>query len=159
MLTIKNPKTFDWANMSLVDCCEGNGADVYFTLKLFHLLEDKLAELGMMDLIDDLICPALTMFAEMEFKGIDVVEEQLSVVGNTLRISNTEAEDALYDWEEALSSDNLSSTADIIKVLYTREGGFELYPPVRTDKGKPSTAAPVIKIMLAQIEEELEKRG
>lgn len=159
MLTIKNPKTFDWANMSLVDCCEGNGADVYFTLKLYHLIEEKLEELGMMDLVHDLICPALTMFADMEYKGIDIVEDQLGAVGNTLRLANTEAEDELYDCEEVLSSDNMSSTASIIEVLYTREGAFELYPPMRTDKGKPSTAAKVLKTMLAQIEEELENRG
>ena len=28
MLTIKNPKTFDWANMALSDCCEVN--EVYY---------------------------------------------------------------------------------------------------------------------------------
>jgi hypothetical protein len=38
MLTINNPKTFDWENMPLSDCLEGNAADAYFTLKIFDLI-------------------------------------------------------------------------------------------------------------------------
>ena len=69
MLTIKNPKTFDWANMDLSDCCEGNAADTYFTLKLYNLIQDKLADLGMENIINRLIMPSLDTFSQMEYGG------------------------------------------------------------------------------------------
>jgi DNA polymerase I-like protein with 3'-5' exonuclease and polymerase domains len=159
MLTIKNPNTFDWANMSLHDCCEGNAYDVYFTLKLYHLLVEKLDDLGMMPLVNKMISPALSLFADMEYKGIDVSREELDVVGRELRSTNIEVEDDLYEHSAVQTYDNLSSTKDLIEVLYTREGALELYPPTRTKTGSPSTDAPTLKTLLSQIEEELVKRG
>jgi DNA polymerase I-like protein with 3'-5' exonuclease and polymerase domains len=159
MLTIKNPKTFDWANMDLSDCCEGNAADTYFTLKLYNLIQDKLADLGMENIINRLIMPSLDTFSQMEYEGMQVCEEKLETVGRQLRTSNIDAEDSLYGHAEVQVSDNLSSNNDLIEILYTREGGFELYPPDRTPKGTPSVSAPTLKLLLEQIEEELTKRG
>jgi len=159
MLTIKNPKTFDWANMALSDCCEGNAADSYFTLKLFNLIEAKLTELGMSRLLCKLIMPSLSTFSEMEYEGMRVSEEKLESVGRQLRVANIEEEDNLYSFEEVQTSDNLSSNNDLIEVLYTREGAFEMYPPDRTAKGTPSVSAPTLKLLLEHIEEELKRRG
>ena len=159
MLTIKNPKTFDWANMALSDCCEGNAADSYFTLKLFNLIEEKIKELGMERIISKLIMPSLSTFSEMEFEGMQVSEDKLKEVGRQLRVANIEEEDDLYNFEQVKTSDNLSSNLDLIEILYTREGAFELYPPDRTGKGSPSLSAPTLKLLLEHIEEELKKRG
>ena len=159
MLTVNNPKTFDWANMSLVDCVEGNAADSYFTLKIFELISLKLEEMGMMGVLEKLLMPSLPMFVDMEWRGMDVSESQLKVVGKQLSAVNIEEEDSLYGFSQVLTSDNLSSNNDLIEILYTREGSFELYPPDRTGKGSPSVAAPTLKLLLAQIEEELKKRG
>ena len=38
MLTVRNGKKFDWANISLVDCVRGNAMDAHFTLKVFNVL-------------------------------------------------------------------------------------------------------------------------
>ena len=159
MLTIKNPKTFDWANMALSDCCEGNAADSYFTLKLFNLIEEKLTELGMSRLLCKIIMPSLSTFSEMEYEGMRVSEEKLESVGRQLRVANIEEEDNLYSFEQVQTSDNLSSNNDLIEVLYTREGAFEMYPPDRTAKGTPSVSAPTLKLLLEHIEEELKRRG
>jgi DNA polymerase I-like protein with 3'-5' exonuclease and polymerase domains len=159
MLTIKNPKTFDWANMALSDCCEGNAADSYFTLKLFNLIEAKLTELGMSRLLCKLIMPSLSTFSEMEYEGMRVSEEKLESVGRQLRVANIEEEDNLYSFDQVETSDNLSSNNDLIEVLYTREGAFEMYPPDRTAKGTPSVSAPTLKLLLEHIEEELKRRG
>ena len=159
MLTIKNPKTFDWANMALSDCCEGNAADSYFTLKLFNLIEDMIKELGMEKLLTLLIMPSLSTFSEMEYEGMLVSEKKLSEVGRQLRVANIEEEDSLYGFDQVKTSDNLSSNLDLIEILYTREGAFELYPPDRTGKGSPSVAAPTLKLLLEHIEEELKRRG
>jgi hypothetical protein len=80
-------------------------------------------------------------------------------VGKQLRDANINEEDSLYSFDEVKTSDNLSSNNDLIEILYTREGAFEMYPPDRTGKGAPSVSAPTLKLLLAQIEEELEKRG
>jgi DNA polymerase I-like protein with 3'-5' exonuclease and polymerase domains len=159
MLTIKNPRTFDWANMPLSDCIEGNAADSYFTLKIFNLISEKLSEMRMDNILERLIMPALPMFVEMEHRGMDVSEGQLKIVGKQLRNANINEEDKLYTFKQVNKSDNLSSNNDLIEILYTREGAFEMYPPDRTGKGSPSVSAPTLKLLLAQIEEELEARG
>ena len=159
MLTIKNPKTFDWANMALSDCCEGNAADSYFTLKLFNLIEEMLNELGMGNLLSKLIMPSLSTFSEMEHEGMHVSESKLESVGRQLRVANIDEEDNLYGFPQVITNDNLSSNNDLIEILYTREGGFGLYPPDRTAKGTPSVSAPTLKLLLEHLEEELTKRG
>jgi DNA polymerase I-like protein with 3'-5' exonuclease and polymerase domains len=158
MLTISNPRTFDWANMPLADCCEGNAADSYFTLKLFNLIEEKIKELGMEKIVSSLIMPSLSPFAEMEYEGMLVSEPKLNEVGRELTYANIEEEDQLYVFDEVKTTDNLSSNDDLIGILYTREEGFQMYPPDRTAKGSPSVSAPTLKLLLTQIEEELENR-
>ena len=158
MLTVSNPRTFDWAGMALSDCCEGNAADAYFTLKLFHLIEEKIKELGMEKVVSKLIMPSLSTFTEMEYEGMDVSESKLKEVGRQLTHANIEEEDNLYQFKEVKTSDNLSSNNDLIEILYTRDDGFEMYPPDRTTKGAPSVSAPTLKLLLGQIEKELSDR-
>ena len=159
MLTVSNPKNFDWAGMSLSDCCEGNARDTYFTLKLFDLIYEKLESLNALEVLDKVLMPALPVFAEMEYNGLDVDPSQLSVVGKTLLDKNVDSEDSLYTCDGVKKTDNLASSNDLIEIMYTREDGFRLYPPDKTPKGKPSVSAPTLKILLAQIDEELQKRG
>ena len=159
MLTVKNPRTFDWANMPLSDCCEGNAADSYFTLKLFNVIEEKIKELGMEKIISKLIMPSLSPFSQMEYEGMQVSEKKLKVVARQLTQANIEEEDKLYEFDKVQTTDNLSSNNDLIEILYTREGAFELYPPDRTNKGSPSVSAPTLKLLLDHIETELKKRG
>ena len=110
-------------------------------------------------LLEEVVMPSLETFAEMEWQGLDVAMEQLSVVGKQLSDQNINSEDKLYGFEAVNTSDNLSSNNDLIEILYTREEGFGLYPPDRTAKGSPSVSAPTLKLMLAHIDEELQKRG
>ena len=158
MLTIDNPKTFDWANMSLSDCCLGNAMDTHFTFKLYELIIEKLEGNPVMNLIENIVMPSIENFAIMEYNGLDVDPEQLKVVGKQLSNDNMWEEDLLYDCKGVTKKDNLSSNNDLIEILYTREGGLELYPPDKTAKGKPSVSAPTLKILLEQIEKELSKR-
>ena len=159
MLTVSNPKNFDWAGMSLSDCCEGNARDTYFPLKLFDPIYEKLESLNALEVLDKVLMPALPVFAEMEYNGLDVDPSQLSVVGKTLLDKNVDSEDSLYTCDGVKKTDNLASSNDLIEIMYTRDEGFCLYPPDKTPKGKPSVSAPTLKILLAQIDEELQKRG
>jgi DNA polymerase I-like protein with 3'-5' exonuclease and polymerase domains len=159
MLTIDNPSKFDWANMSLSDCCEGNAMDTYFTLKLFDLIMEKLEGQPVMNLIENVVMPSLETFAEMEYNGLDVDLDALDSVGKQLRATNMDEEDFLYTCKSVTKTDNLSSNNDLIEILYTREDGMELYPPDKTAKGKPSVSAPTLKLLLEHIDAELESRG
>jgi DNA polymerase I-like protein with 3'-5' exonuclease and polymerase domains len=159
MLTIDNPSKFDWANMDLSDCCEGNAMDTYFTLKLFDLIMEKFEDQPVMKLIENVVMPSLETFAEMEYNGLDVDLNTLESVGKQLRSTNMDEEDFLYTCKTVTKSDNLSSNNDLIEILYTREEGMELYPPDKTAKGKPSVSAPTLKLLLEHIDAELESRG
>ena len=158
MLTIDNPKTFDFANMPLSDCCEGNAMDTYYTLKLYDLILGKLEGDPVMNLIENVVMPSLETFAEMEYNGLIVDTEKLDSVDRQLRAKNMDEEDSLYSCEGVKNTDNLSSNNDLIEILYLREDGMGLYPPDRTEKGKPSVAAPTLKLLLEHIEEELQTR-
>ena len=159
MLTIENPNKFDWANISLSDCCEGNAMDAYFTLKLFNLIMEKFEGQPVMKLIENVVMPSLETFAEMEYNGLDVDLSTLESVGKQLRSTNMDEEDFLYTCKSVTKTDNLSSNNDLIEILYTREDGMELYPPDKTAKGKPSVSAPTLKLLLEHIDTELESRG
>ena len=158
MLTIDNPKNFDWENMSLSDCSEGNAMDAYFTLKLYDLMCEKTEGKPMHDLMEKLIMPSLEEFANIEYNGLNVDPTVLGSVGRSLNSKNMEEEDLLYECKGITKEDNLSSNVTLIEILYTREGGMELYPPDKTGKGKPSVSAPTLKLLLEHIEEELESR-
>jgi len=159
MLTVVNPNRFDWKNIPFSDCCEGNAADAYFTLKLFDLILDKFSELGLVPFFEKVLAPANTIFSEMEFAGLEVCPNALESVGQTLKTENIETEDSLYAYKEVMPKDNLSSTVNLSEILYTNESGFGFYPPDRTAKGAPSVSAPTLKLLLQHIEEELQKRN
>jgi DNA polymerase I-like protein with 3'-5' exonuclease and polymerase domains len=158
MLTIKNPKKFDWKNMPLSDCCEGNAMDSYFTLKLFNLICEKMEKEPMFKLIEEIMMPSLEIFSEIEYNGMDVDPSVLGDVGKNLRSKNMDEEDFLYTCNGVAKTDNLASNADLIEILYTREGSMEMYPPDKTAKGKPSVSAPTLKLLLEHVEEELSNR-
>tara|TARA_R110002110_G_scaffold206304_1_gene418489 strand:+ start:951 stop:1430 length:480 start_codon:yes stop_codon:yes gene_type:complete len=158
MLTIKNPKKFDWKNMPLSDCCEGNAMDSYFTLKLFNLICEKMEGEPMFKLIEEIMMPSLEIFSDIEYQGMDVDPKVLNSVGKDLSSKNMEEEDNLYYCSGIRKTDNMSSNNDLIEILYTREDGLELYPPDKTAKGNPSVSAPTLKLLLEHIDEELESR-
>lgn len=159
MLTIENPSTFNWSEMSLADCAEGNAADAYFTLKIFDLVQEKLESLGMSNLLEKLIMPSLSLFSEMEYQGLDVDVSKLESVGRNLRETNMNLEDSLYVFDQVKKTHNLSSNNDLIDILYLGEDGFDTYPPDLTAKGAPSVSAPTLKLLLEQVEKEIESRG
>ena len=159
MLTIDNPSKFDWANMSLSDCCEGNAMDSYFTLKLFDLVEEKLQELEVLPFVEKVLSDSLETFADMEYEGLLVSKDRHAVLRKELNELTLNQEDSLYFFDQINKLDNLSSNHDLIDIFYLREGGFEFYPPDKTAKGSPSVSAPTLKLLLEQINEELERRS
>ena len=131
--------------------------DSYFTLKLFDLICDKL-DPNTFALVEKVLAEANPIFAEIEYQGMAIDSVALKSVGKQLRDKNIDDTDNLYAYKQVLKTDNISSTKDLIEILYTREGGFELYPPDKTNKGKPSVSAPTLKLLLEFVNEELAKK-
>ena len=132
--------------------------DSYFTLKLFNLICEKMEKEPMFKLIEEIMMPSLEIFSEVEYNGMDVDPSVLGDVGKNLRSKNMNEEDFLYTCNGVAKTDNLASNADLIEILYTREGSMEMYPPDKTAKGKPSVSAPTLKLLLEHVEEELSNR-
>lgn len=156
MLTVKNPKTFDWANIPLKDCMEGNAFDAYYTLQLFHIFKEEIEKRGMTHLYEKLLVPATQYFAFVEHRGLDIDPKQVEVLGGEI----LEAREKILEKIRALpfikEDDSFSATTCLQEILYTREGALELYPPDKTKtKSEPSTSADTLKILLSQINEVL----
>jgi len=131
--------------------------DAYFTLKLFDLICEKM-DPHTLDLVDKILIEATTIFADIEYEGLSVNVATLKKVGKDLRDKNIDDTDGLYEYKQVQKTDNLSSTKDLIEILYTREDGFGAYPPDKTNKGAPSVSAPTLKLLLEFVNEELRKK-
>lgn len=158
MLTVKDPKKQNWAEMSLADLAEGNAQDAFFTLRIFELLETQIKDLNLHHLYGSLIAPMTPIFAEIEYNGLNVDSQTLDVLNTQLDNKIKDKESEIRALPEVNTEDNLNSTQDLVDILFTREGSFQLYPPVNTAKGKPSVNSECIDILLEQIDEELESR-
>ena len=137
MLTVSNPKTFNWRDIPLEDCCEGNAMDTHYTHRLYYDLMEQLEQKNnprLMKLLEHVIMPALEEFSMMEYLGLDVSPTILEEVGKDLYNKDMVKEDELYSFRQVEKTDSLASLDNLQKVLYTREGGFELYPPIVTGK-------------------------
>ena len=159
MLTVRNGKKFDWANISLVDCVRGNAMDAHFTLKVFNVLKEKLDGMGVSKFYGKVLAPANTVFVEPEWSGIKVCPDKIKSIGKSLNDTIIDVHDSLYDYPQLINKENLSSSRDLQGVLYTKEKGFAFYPPDKTEKGSPSVSAPTLEILLGQIKKEIISRG
>jgi len=157
MLTVTSKK-FDWENIPLSDCLYGNAMDTFFTLKIFHLLEEKLREQGCWDVMEKLLSPVLPTFGQMEFGGLDVDPSILGQVGKSLERQQMVAEDDLLMHPKVFKGANLQATVDLRKILFLDENGFNLYPPKKTAKGVPSTDKSTLDSLLDFINDELAER-
>ena len=158
MLTVKEGRKFDWAALTMEECATGNALDASYTLRVYDELRDKLVANGTLPVLDKLLSPLFPVFADIEYRGLDVSLDELGVVGRTLNQLLMDIEDELYVSNKVAKTANLMSTKDLMDILYSGDG-FGFYPPVMTDKGNPSTNKQSLDILLTQIDEELEKRG
>tara|TARA_R110000824_G_scaffold80021_1_gene201568 strand:+ start:135 stop:620 length:486 start_codon:yes stop_codon:yes gene_type:complete len=158
VLTVKEGRKFDWAALTMEECATGNALDASYTLRVYDELRDKLVANGTLPVLDKLLSPLFPVFADIEYRGLDVSLDELGVVGRTLNQLLMDIEDELYVSNKVAKTANLMSTKDLMDILYSGDG-FGFYPPVMTDKGNPSTNKQSLDTLLTQIDEELEKRG
>lgn len=163
----RDGKKTDWKNMPLAEMARGNALDSHFTLKIFRILSEKIIKLKMANLYHKLMVPAVAFFKDMELDGLLISERRVNELGTLLHDDILRREDELLSLKQVDKSFELTSTDDLVKILYSADkkhnivpGGFGLYPPVSSEKtGAPSTSAEALDIMLEQIEEEINRRG
>ena len=158
MLTVQNAETFDWANISLTDCVEGNALDTICTLDLYYIFKEIIESNGQLNLLENLVSKGQEVFTKIEFQGVDVdisevdrIDEELSELLVTLAAD-------LYEFKEIREDTNIGSDMQMAEVLFTNEDGFGLYPPMRTDGGAPAVNKDSRVLLLNQIKMELESR-
>jgi len=157
MLTVLNPESFDWENLSLQEAIDGNTMDVFYTLRLYHKFMDELDD-NIVKLMTDLISPSLSVFAEMEYEGLPVIKEKMGDVSDELVALSKEKEELIREYPEVKEEHNLKSYPDQRKILFGEEG-FDFKCPVLTDKDEEGTSKEVLELLKEQIEEELKRRG
>lgn len=163
----RDGKKTDWKNMPLAEMARGNALDAYFTIKVYRKLQDKIAKLKMANLYEKLMAPAVAFFKDMELDGLLISKGRVNELGTQLHSDILEREDKLLSYQLVNKTYELTSTDDLVKILYSADkkhnivpGGFGLYPPICSDKtGAPSTSADALDILLEQLEDEINKRG
>ena len=160
-------KKTDWKNMPLATMARGNALDAYFTMKVFRKLESRISELKMANLYDKLMVPAVQFFKDMELDGLLISAPKVNELGGLLSDDISDTEDKLYSFKQVDKTLEMTSTDDLTRILYSCDkkknsvnGGFQLYPPITSEKtGAPSTSAEALDILLEQLEEEINRRG
>lgn len=156
MLTIKNPDSFDWKNLDLDTCVVGNANDVLATINLYHDILELLKEKNLEVMYDKILSPAVTIFAESEYEGLDIDETALDVADKKLSEQLEELEKQLKDLADREL--NINSDQQLSKLVYEDEDGFCLVPIKFTAKGAISLDADVLKTTKAIILSEIGRR-
>ena len=122
MLTVTNTENFDWGNMPLSDMAFGNAMDCDFTLRAWNILKKDINKLHLNHVYDNLLKSIVITLAKVEYTGIKVDKEYLSVLEELLSEnleSLTEEINTLSPLDEDI---NPNSTAHLGTVLFTDEG-------------------------------------
>jgi len=138
MITIADGKNNDWAGMSLEDLAYGNSMDADFTLRLFKVMKPEADATGVYLVYEKVLQDALSILSEVEFFGIKIDDQVVADLDVKLQSELKDLE-VLIQEASPVKPINISSNADLIRVLFTSEG-FSEKAFKRTKKTKaPST--------------------
>jgi len=171
MLSVKNATKFDFKNIPLMDCVEGNAKDTNVTARVYVKLLHEVRKKKLEGLYEKIISPLAIAFRDMEYEGllIDVDKlDQLDVeLIEKIEVADRELREAAGLDEET----NLNSTTQLISVIYSfaksddgewlqsEDVGLGLYPFEFTKKGAPSTNEETLSKVKNMVEEEFISRG
>ncbi len=170
MLTVEDSKTFDWKNIPLAMCLEGNAKDAFYTLRCYEHLLKRVEEVGLVKLYEKLIAPLSVAFRDMEYDGLIIDQKVLAELKVAISDKIKRLEGELKTSNRVPADSNLNSADDLIKILFSLEWenddwqikedvGFGLYPPVKTKKGQPGTDDETMTLVKSMVDEEVVKRG
>jgi len=170
MLTVDGKK-FDWKNIPLMQCADGNAKDTYATAKVYAKLLDEVRQKKLEKLYEKLISPLTTAFRDMEYEGLLIDEDKLNELDVELEEKIRLADIALREAAGLGEEDNLNSTAQLVNIIYSfkkdekgewvqvDDFGLGLYPFDFTKKGAPSTNEETLTKVKIMVEEEYSRRG
>lgn len=157
MLTVKDPSTFDWKNIPLDVCILGNAMDTINTLRVYEMILELLRKENLEHFFETVLSPALELFAESEYEGVDIDVEMLSKLDSKLRLELLDLEDTIVEIA-GNKNFNVNSDQQLARLMYEDENGFGLVPIKFTPKGNISVDAEVIKITKLIVTNELASR-
>jgi len=170
MLTVDGKK-FDWRNIPLMQCADGNAKDTYATAKVYAKLLDEVRQKKLEKLYEKLISPLTIAFRDMEYEGLLIDEDKLNELDVEIEEKIRLADIALREAAGLGEEDNLNSTAQLVNIIYSfkkdekgewvqvDEFGLGLYPFDFTKKGAPSTNEETLTKVKIMVEEEYTRRG
>lgn len=159
MLSVKNPETYDWKNIPLLDCVEGNAMDSIVTLELYNLLLEKIEENNLTNLFENLVSESQVYLTEAEFEGQEVDSDEVEKIEEELTINIKSIEEELIATGLFPEDINFNSDQQVGDVFFMREDGLALYAPYFTDTGAPSLNNESRQFLRANILIELKNRG
>lgn len=116
--------------------------DADITLRLYHFLTPKLAEMGLTELVREIESPLAPVLAEMEYHGIVCDKEELKRQTAVIQRLVDEREEQIFDIVGRPF--NIDSPPQLATVLFG-ELGFK--PTKRTKAGKVSTDVTVLEAL------------
>jgi|TARA_S200002703_G_scaffold31612_1_gene27667 DNA polymerase I-like protein with 3'-5' exonuclease and polymerase domains len=170
MLTVEGKK-FDWKNIPLIQCADGNAKDTYATAKVYAKLLDEVRQKKLEKLYEKLIAPLTVAFFNMEYEGLLIDEDKMNELDVQLQEKIKLADTALREAAGLEDGANLNSTSQLVKIIYSFEKdekgewiqvedfGLGLYPFEFTKKGAPSTNEETLSKVKSMVEEEFTARG
>ena len=170
MLTVDGKK-FDWKNIPLMQCADGNAKDTYATAKVYAKLLEEVRQKKLEKLYEKLISPLTIAFRDMEYAGLLIDEDKLNELDVELEEKIRLADIALREAAGLGEEDNLNSTAQLVNIIYSfkkdengewvqvDDFGLGLYPFDFTKKGAPSTNEETLTKVKIMVEEEYSRRG
>lgn len=170
-------KNFDWKNIDLMQCLQGNALDAFYTLKVYTKLLEEIRKTGLEKLYDKLISPLTTVFRDIEYNGMDIDKNKLESLKKELldkmETIKTKMVDSKYIPNNyKLSGDNLIGILfSLVKGvdpntkkkskdwIINEDIGFGLYPVSRTESGQPCTAEEDMTKLKELVDREFLSRG
>ncbi len=171
MLSVNNASKFDFKNIPLMACVEGNAKDTNVTARVYVKLLQEVREKKLEGLYEKLISPLAIAFRDMEYEGLHIDEEKLNQLDLELQEKISIADKDLRKAAGLEDDTNLNSTTQLISVIYSfaksdegewlqsEDFGLGLYPFEFTKKGAPSTNEETLSKVKNMVEEEYISRG
>jgi len=137
-------KQITMAQVPIADAAPYAAADADLTLRLFHLQEPKLNELGLRKLLDTVDIPLVPVLLSMELAGVKIDAAFLGEMSQRFEVRLKDIEREVY--QLAGYEFNLNSPAQLGEALFGKLG-LKAPGERKTSTGKVSVAADVLESM------------
>jgi DNA polymerase I len=114
----KNAATFDTVPIEKATPYACEDADI--TLMAYHILNEKMEALGLLNLFQEVEMPLVSVLKDMEVKGVTVDKDKLHELSNSFEDQLKIIEQSIYDI--AQETFNINSTQQLGKILFEKLG-------------------------------------